>query len=277
MEVGRDRLQLIDRRAGRLEVTRRQRDVDLGWEQSRPGRSVGGSFGAGRRGKRASDRAFGLVDLTAGQVEEGDPGLCVMAVLVRPVEGFAGRVQVAHPQANLAHLVLRVAHGIQKPEALELDAGLARFLLGLRPLAVEPLQLRAMHATDAWVAAHRLATHPALPFVRPLARPLEIADVSAGGDRVAVDVAGGPELELAGSGGRGGLIDQRETSVQVPREDLAHALEAHRQVVGIEIVVFLGELDRPVGEVDALRQLARHQRSECMEDRDPGVRGRVRR
>ena len=79
----------------------------------------------------------------------------------------------------------------------------------------------------------------------------------------------------ARGGGRGSLVDQGEAGLPVPREDLAHALEAHRHEVGIGVVVFLGELHRSIGELDALRQLPGHQRPERMEDGEPGVRWRI--
>ena len=190
-----------------------------GSRRARVARSAAPSAARGR-GERAADRARRLVDLATGQLEERQPGLGVVAVLVRSLECLGRRVQVAHPQPDLADLVLGVADGIQEPEALELLAGLARLLLGLGPQAAEHLELGAMDAADARVAAHGLATHPALALVRPLRRPLEIPDVPTGGDRVAVDVARDAEVELARRRGRRRLVDEREAGLPVAREDL---------------------------------------------------------
>ena len=172
---------------------------------------------AGRRGQRSLDRAARVGDLAARELQQGEAGLGVVAVLVGAVEGLGGRVEVAHPQPDLADRVLRVADAIEQPEALELVAGLARLLLGLRPLTAEHLELGPMDPADARVAARAVAAHPALALVGPLARPLEVADVAAGGDRVAVDVARDAQVELAGRGGRGRFVDVREAFLPAAR------------------------------------------------------------
>ena len=47
-------------------------------------------------------RAARVVDLAARELQEGEAGLRVVAVLVCLVEGLGGPVEVAHPQADLA-------------------------------------------------------------------------------------------------------------------------------------------------------------------------------
>ena len=81
------------------------------------------------------------------------PGLGVVPVLVGAVERLRRAVEIAHPQPDLADLVLRVPDGVHEPEPLELLARLARLLLGLRPLSAEHLELRAMDPADARIAA----------------------------------------------------------------------------------------------------------------------------
>ena len=143
------------------------------WAGSRRARvgPVGWSIRTRGGGEGASDRPCRFLDIAAGQVEERHPGLGVVSELIRPLERFGRRVEVAHPQPDLADLVLGIADGIQKPVALELLAGLTRLLLGLGPVAAEHLELGAMDAADARVAAHGLATHPALALLGPLRPP----------------------------------------------------------------------------------------------------------
>ena len=163
------------------------------------------------RGQRPLDRAPGVLELAARQMEERDAGLPVIAKLVRPLECIGRPLQVAHSEPDLADLVVGESEAIVQTEPLELLAGLARLQLGLWPLAAKHLQLRSMDAADARIAAHRLTAHPALALVGPLARALQIADVPTGGDRVAQDVARDPKPELARSSRCRRLIEERET------------------------------------------------------------------
>lgn len=146
-----------------------------------------------------------------------------------------------------------------------------RLLLGLRPEAAKHLELGAMDAADAGVAAHGLASHPAFPLVRPLPRPLQVPDVPTSGDRVAVDIARHAEVELTRRGRRRSLVDECETDLPVPGEDLGHALEAHRHELGIEVVVFSSQLYGSIRELDPFADARCHQCAERMEDSESRV------
>ena len=226
---------------------------------------VGGPTGAGRRGERSIDGAAGVVNLAPRKLQEGEAGLRVVSVLVRPVEGLGSPLEVAHAEADLADHVLGVSDPDEEPVPLELVAGLAGLLLRLRPLAVEHLQLRPMDSTDARVAPGAVAAHPPLALAGPLRRAPQVADVAACRDRDAVDVARDPEIELARARRRGRFVDVREAVLPVPREDLAHALEAHRHVQRVDVVVPSGDLHRAVRGRDALLELAGHDSAESME------------
>ena len=101
----------------------------------------------------ALDRTPGILELAAGQMEQRHAGLPVVAELVRPLEGLGRPLQVAHPQPDLADLVVGEAEAVVQAEPLELLARLARLQLGLRPLPAEHLQLGAMDPADAGIAA----------------------------------------------------------------------------------------------------------------------------
>ncbi len=206
----RDRLELVDGGARRLDLTPGKRDVDRRRQQPPAGGLIHRTLGILRRGQRPLDRAPGVVELAARQMQERDAGLPVIAKLVRPLECIGRPLQVAHSEPDLADLVVGVPEAIVQTESLELLAGLACLQLGLWPLAAKHLQLRSMDATDARIAAHCLTPHPALALVGPLARPLQIADVSTGGDRVAQDVARDSKPELARRGRCCRLIEERE-------------------------------------------------------------------
>src|SRR5207247_5648695 len=138
------------------------------------------------------------------------------------------------------------------PEAPELLAGLARLLFRLRPVAVEHLELGAMHAADARIAGGAVATHPALALGRPLAGPLEVADIAAARQHSAVDVARGPPLELTRGGCGGRLVEVGEALLHLADEDLGHALEAHRRIQDVGEGDTAGGVHGLVGECDAL-------------------------
>ena len=72
----------------------------------------------------------------------------VVAELIGAVERLRGAVEVAHPQPDLAHLVLREPDAVHQAVPLELDARLTSLLLGFGPLAAKHLELRAMDLAD---------------------------------------------------------------------------------------------------------------------------------
>ena len=87
-------------------------------------------------------------------MEEREAGLPVVAKLVRALECIGRALQVAHPEPDLADLVVGESEAVVQAEPLELLAGLTRLQLGLRPLAAEHLQLGSVDPADARIAAH---------------------------------------------------------------------------------------------------------------------------
>ena len=276
LEVGRDRLELLDGRAGRLQVARRERDVDLGGQEAAAGRPVRRRAGPGGGGQGPLDRPSRIADLAARELEEGETGLRVVAEFVGAVERLPGRVEVAHPQPDLADLVLRVPDGVHEPVPLELVAGLAGVLLGFGPVTAEHLELGPMDLADPRIAADGLAPHPALALIGPLGGAPEVADVPTRRDRVAVDVARDAQVEPARGRGRGGLVDQGDAALPASGHDHGDALEAHRHVerVGVVEPARLGH--RPVGQLDGRLDPSLHEGLEGLVDPELGTDRRVR-
>ena len=82
-------------------------------------------------------------------MEKRHAGLPVIPKLVRALEGLGRALQVAHPQPDLADLVVGESKAVVQAEPLELLAGLTRLLLGLRPSAAKHLQFRSVDPADA--------------------------------------------------------------------------------------------------------------------------------
>ena len=229
----------------------------------------------GRRGQGPVDRAACLRDIAAGELEEGEARLRVVPVFVRTLERLGRPVEVAHPQPHLADEVVPIADADQHPEPLELVAGLTRILLGLRPATVEHLQLGPMDPADARIAADRLASHPALALVSPLTGTLEITDVATAGHRPAEDVARDPQVQLAGGGSGGRLVDQGEAILPAPGGEQGCPLEGHRHEEGVDGALPAGHVHRPIRELDRIREPRRDQGAECLVDQQPGMDGRL--
>ena len=208
-------------------------------------------------------------------MEEREAGLPVIAKLVRPLECIGRPLQVSHSEPDLADLVVGEPEAIVQTEPLELLAGLACLQLGLWPLAAEHLQLRSMDAADARIAAHRLTAHPALAFVGPLARALEIADVPTGGDRVAQDVARDPKIELARGCRCCRLIEERQTHLHVALVHFAVALEARRHELHVGVPVLPRHGDRAIRVREAVRHPVVHHRADGGEQMQPRVHARL--
>ncbi len=261
--------------ARRLDLAAGKRDVDRRRQETPAGGLIHRTLAVLRRGQRPLDRTPGVVNLAARQMEEREAGLPVIAKLVRPLECLGRPLQVAHPEPDLADLVVGEPEAIVQTEPLELLAGLACLQLGLRPLAAKHLQLRSMDAADARIAAHRLTAHPALALIGPLARALEIADVPTGGDRVAQDVARDPKTELAGGCRRRRLIEEGQTHLHVALVHFPVALEARRHELDIGVPVLPRHRDRAIRVLEAVRHPVVHHGTDGSEQMQPRVHARL--
>ena len=194
-----------------------------------------------------------------------------MAEFVREVERLGGAVEVAHPQSHIADGAIREPDAIHEPVALKLVAGLTRLLLGLGPLPVKHLQLRAVDTTDARIPTGTLAAHPALALIGPLGGALEVADAAAGRDGAAEDVARGAEVEASRRSRRSRLVHLGEALLPSPGHHVGHALQAHGDIERLRVVPLSADLDRLVKEPDARFKVALPDCSDTLEQGDEGM------
>ena len=156
----------------------------------------------------AADRGPRALRVAAREAEERVPGLGRVAVLVRLPEGLLGLREVAEPQARLAELVEGRAGDARAPGP-QLLARLARQLLGLVEAALEAHDLRVVHAAHAREGGHGVRVAELRGAVRPLRGAVEVGDLAARADRVAVDDERRIRVELAAERSRARLVEQQ--------------------------------------------------------------------
>ncbi len=117
----------------------------------------------------------------------------VEAELLGAAELGLGALEVAHAATNLTHLVEGGAD-VGHVEFGELRAGSPRFCFRLRPCALQFQQLGPVQSAEPRIERRLLRGGPLTADLGPFRRPLEIADLVAGGDEAAVDL---PDDELA--------------------------------------------------------------------------------
>ena len=127
--------------------------------------------------------------------------------------------------------------------------------LRLGQAALELHHLGVVHPAHAREGVHRVRVAEVAGALSPLAGALEVGDVAAGADRVAVDDERRERVELAGQGSRARLVQEQlpfgdlalldeDVSLPLERADLEIAVaEAATQLLGL-----LGERER-LGEV----------------------------
>src|SRR5207237_169223 len=95
-----DRTKLVDGAAGRLEIARRKRDLDLCREQLRASQPV-------RRllHQRTLDGAGGGIGVALGESHQRQSGLWLAAQVACPAKRFLSANQIASASADLADLV----------------------------------------------------------------------------------------------------------------------------------------------------------------------------
>ena len=135
------------------------------------------------------------------------PGSGVLPELVRLAERLLGLGQLTETEPYLAELVEGCAGDARVPEA-KLLAGAVGELLGLAEPPLELHHLGVVHPAHAGKARPVFASQKSHGAVGPLARALEVGDVAAGADRVAVDRERREGVELAGERGRARLVEQ---------------------------------------------------------------------
>ena len=188
------------------------------------------------------------------------------------MQGLLGRDEVAHPQPDLAELVIRLA-GVVGREGRELLACAPGLVLGVRPRAEEPHDLGAPDPADAGEAVDGLALAPARRRVGPFLASRVVRELAAGADHVAEHGAGRVRPELAADGRDGHLLEVLPALLEVAAsdEDLAAPHDGPRLEVAVagartELDGASHVLERPVELTGVPRELG-------VSDREVAVRG----
>ena len=173
--------------------------------------------------ERSAQRGRGLGSLALGQPQQRLTRLGVSPELVCFSIRLFGCVEVAASPPDLADLV--EARGRrERVVGLEVGARIDGLALGLVPLAAQPEDLGAVHATASREAARLLDVAPAVRCLGPLTGAVEVADTLGAGDRHAVDDRRRVRIELAGQRRGRCLVEQREPGIQLSQVDQASAV-----------------------------------------------------
>jgi hypothetical protein len=186
-----------------FEVARRDPDLDRRRQQPRFLRQADHLVAerapdGGRSGSRISPR----------EEEERAAGLRIPPILVGLPESLLRLRELTETKADLADLVER-RRGDPRVPGTKLLARAACFDIGPLEIALEPHHLGPVHPAHAGKGRHRVRLAELACSVRPLAGAVEVGDVAARADRVAVDDQGRVRIELAAQGGDARLVEQR--------------------------------------------------------------------
>ena len=157
---------------------------------------------------RAPDRSERALDVPLNEAKEREARLGRPPELVRLAERLLGLGQLAESEPDLAELVEGRAGDAGVPEA--------KVLAGASASSCASLSRPLNFITSAWFTRHIpgkaeavFASQKSHGAVGPLARALEVGDVAARADRVAVHRERRERIELAGEGGRARLVEQK--------------------------------------------------------------------
>ena len=234
----------------RLDVADRERNLHLGGEPPRARQRVLGVVS-----ERPVQRGRGFRSLALGEPQQSLTRLRVSPELMRLPIRLLGRVEVAAPPPDLADLV--VAGGRrERVVGLEIGARVDGLALGLVPLAAKPEDLGAVHA--AGFPGSRASSPRRTSGSRPRSsdghgrsrRPL------GAGDRHAVDDRRRERIELTGKRRGRCLVEQRETGVQLSKEDEAPAVNDESQRLEVGVAKALADVECTLRVSDRLVELA---------------------
>ena len=213
------------------------RDLHPGGQQLGAGEPVPGLLV-----ERAHDDGGGGVGSALGETQEREPRLWPTAERFGLAERELGSVEVPDPAPHLAQLH-ETGRGVHGAHTYQLRARPHPLLLGAGPLAA-PLQgPRPMHPAQPREHGERVALGPARRRVRPLGHPPVVAELLAGADQAAVDLAGRVRPEPSLDCEQHRLVEVREPvlGAALVHEDSTDGLERFRfEVDGAQAP---GELD----------------------------------
>ena len=244
-----DLLELVRRRAGRLQVACRNRDLDLRRQTPQARQRLLGIV------ERAGDSRDRAVDLPLGQAEQGEARLWVEPELVRRSVRLVCSGEVAEPTADLADLVVPAGRD-GALEVVELLASLHRLLLGADQVAAKTHDLGAVDTARSRKAGDVEPVAPPVRHLGPLGGTAVVAEVLARADRDAVDEAGRVRPQLAADGGRGCLVEEGKTLLHLAGLDERAALSDEREHLRVAVAEALAEFVSTAEVLERLGQIS---------------------
>ncbi len=256
-----DALELVGGGARGLDVPGSERDLDLSRELLHPTERLFDLLEA------SPDARDSGVDLALGEAEQGQPGLRDLSPLVRLAVRRVGGGEVATTPTDLADLVVpRGRH--EAVVVVKLLACRDRLCLGLRPVAAESHDLRAVDAALPGWTADVETVAPAVRRVGPFPRAAVVAKLLARRDRAAVDETGRRRVELAGHGGRGRFVEELEALVDLAGIHRELALPGERHSLEVAVAEALTQLECVLEVCRGALDIGPHQqRRESAEER----------
>ena len=242
LEVGCDGLQLLGCGPRRSEVLAGHGDLHPGRQQLGAREPVPGLLV-----ERAHDDRRGGVESTLGQAQQGQPGLGPPAQRLGLPERALRSFEVAEPATHLAELH-EARRGVGGAHLAQLRTGSNDLVLGLRPVSSALQGPGAMHPAQPGEHGEGVALRPLRRCVGPLGGAAVVAELLAGADQAAVDLARRVRTEAA-------LDCEEHRFVEVP-EPFCRATFVHQyptkglQRLGLQI----GHVQAPA-EVDDITRL----------------------
>src|SRR5215207_5664652 len=158
--------------------------------------------------QRSPDPGSGGLDLPLGKQKERSARLRILPVFVGLPERLLRLGELSKPEADLADLVEGSRRDPWVPTA-ELLAGAIGFVTRSLEVALELHHLDAVYPAHAGECGQRVRVAKLGRALGPLAGAVEVGDVAAGSDRVAVDDKGRVRIELAAERGDACLVEKR--------------------------------------------------------------------
>jgi hypothetical protein len=237
--------------------------VAVGWQFLRGGsqRTVQRvSYGGDRRGR-----------VSLRQTHQGETGLGFPAQPMRGQEGLLGAVDVALAQPDQPELAERPSQLPTQVRA-QLLAGHQRLSLCLVARAAQSQDLGAVHAAAPMQAPD--GVRPAPPFHRlgPFLGDVVLRESLQRTDDLAVHESRRERIEVPGDGCHPRLVEQGQTFLDIAAED-AQPRRRHPSDRARRRIAPGADLDRALGPVASLADVAGQHPFVRADDREPRVRG----
>ena len=210
------------------------------------------------------------------QSQERQPGLWIVAQLLRAGERCFGSLQVPQPQSHFAELVPRQAR-MDRAHGGNLVARAARLVLRFLEVAGHPQQLAAVDPADPRETMDPLPLEPPVRSVGPLEASAVVREVATEAHHVGEDGSGRVATELASGGRRRRLFHEPISLGQPSLIHEEHRAAHHAPRSEIPVRGAVGDLQGAVHQPERPGEIAARPRRIGVRDRQVAVdHGRVR-